>query len=108
VCSSDLSLTRLGEASGFRMPGSLEEWSVYDARSVETPWISRKQKIQVKQIADFYLPWAYPNQLAREKVSRSRVKPLYWVFSKACRLRVSLGYYGLPWEWKLARALKLT
>ena len=101
-------LTRLGEAGGFVMPGSLKEWAVYDARTVQTPWISRNQKIRIKQIADFYLPWAYPNQLAREKVARSRIKPLYWLFSQACRARVKLGFYGLPWEWKLARALKLT
>lgn len=101
-------LTRLGEASGFEMPGSLEDWAEYDARTVQTPWISRKQKIKVKQIADFYLPWAYPNQLAKEKVAGSRVKPLYGLFTLICRARASLGFYGLPWEWKLARMLKLT
>jgi radical SAM superfamily enzyme YgiQ (UPF0313 family) len=101
-------LTRLGERSGFVMPATLEEWAEYDARSVETPWITRQQKIKVKQIADFYLPWAFPNQLAREKVARSRIKPIYGLFSLACRARVRLGFYGLAWEWKLARALRLT
>lgn len=101
-------LTRLGEEHGFTMPTTLEQWAVYDARSVQTPWITRKQKIKVKQIADFYLPWAYPNQLAREKVARSKVKPVYWLFTLACKARVRLGFYGLPWEWKLARWLKLT
>ncbi len=102
-------LTRLGEASGFKMPDSLSGWSVYDARSVETPWISRKQKFKVKQIADFYIPWAYPNQLAREKRSASKVvKPLYWLFTGVCRARVAAGFYSLPWEWHLARRLKLT
>jgi len=101
-------LTRLGEKHGFNMPSTLEQWAEYDARSVETPWISRQQKTRVKQIADFYLPWAYPNQLAREKVAKSKVKPLYWLFTLSCKLRVALGFYGLPWEWKLARALKLT
>ena len=101
-------LTRLGCEKGFNLPGTLAEWAVYDARSVQTPWITREQKIKVKQIADFYLPWAYPNQLAREKVGRSRLKPFYWLFTLACRARVRLGFYGLPWEWKLARWLKLT
>lgn len=101
-------LTRLGIDNGYRMPGTLEEWAVYDARSVETPWITRQQKTRVKQVADFYLPWAFPNQLAREKVGKSRVKPVYWIFSTACRVRVKIGYFGVPWEWKLARALKLT
>ncbi|MHB1389989.1 MAG: B12-binding domain-containing radical SAM protein [Thermoleophilia bacterium] len=101
-------LTRLGESSGFTMPGSLEEWAIYDARTIQTPWISRQQKIRVKQVADFYIPWAYPNQLAREKVAASRAKPVFWLFTRACRARVKLGFYGLPWEWKLARALKLT
>ncbi|MBE0429221.1 MAG: B12-binding domain-containing radical SAM protein [Thermoleophilia bacterium] len=100
-------LTRLGEAGGFSMPATLEDWAVYDARTVQTPWISRKQKMKVKQIADFYLPWAYPNQLAREKVSRSRAKPVFWLFTLACRIRVRLDYYSLPWEWNLARALRL-
>lgn len=101
-------LTRLGQETGFRMPESLGEWAVYDARSVETPWISRQQKMKVKQIADFYLPWAYPNQLGREKMSRSRVKLLYRLFTLACRARVRLNFFALPWEWKLARWLKLT
>ncbi len=101
-------LTRLGSEKGFRLPDTLADWAVYDARTVQTPWITRKQKIKVKQIADFYVPWAFPNQLAREKVGRSRFKPFYSLFTLACRVRVKLGYYGLPWEWKLARWLKLT
>ncbi len=101
-------LTRLGEASGFTMPASLQDWAAYDARSVQTPWISPRQKVKVKQIADFYIPWAYPNQLGREKMEASRVKPLYRLFSAACRLRVGAGFYSLPWEWHLARRLKLT
>jgi len=101
-------LTRLGSEKGFTLPHSLMDWASYDARSVQTPWITRKQKIKVKQIADFYLPWAYPNQLAREKVGRSKFKPFYWFFTVACKARARLGYYGLPWEWKLARRLKLT
>lgn len=101
-------LTRLGQQQGYHMPASLEDWAVFDARSVKTPWISDSQKKQVKQIADFYLPWAYPNQLAREKVARSSVKPLYWLFTQACRARVRSGVYGIPWEWYLARRLKLT
>jgi radical SAM superfamily enzyme YgiQ (UPF0313 family) len=101
-------LTRLGSEKGFRLPESLEDWAVYDARTVQTPWITRKQKIKVKQVADFYLPWAYPNQLAREKVGRSKFKPFYRLFTLACKVRVRLGFYGLPWEWKLARWLKLT
>lgn len=101
-------LTQFGEKSGFKLPDTLAGWAVYDARSVQTPWITRKQKTRVKQIADFYLPWAYPNQLAREKVVRSKVKPVYWLFSQACRIRVGLGFYSFPWEWKLARWLKLT
>ena len=100
-------LTRLGLDSGYRMPESLEEWAVFDARSVETPWISKEQKEKVKQVADFYLPWAFPNQLAREKVERSRVKPLYWLFTAVCKLRVGLNYYGLPWEQRLADKLGL-
>ena len=101
-------LTRLGEASGFTMPSSLEGWASYDARSVETPWITRQQKIRIKQIADFYLPWAFPNQLGREKMAASKVKPLYWHFTLACRLRVRRGFFSIPWEWHLARRLKLT
>ncbi|MHB1361379.1 MAG: B12-binding domain-containing radical SAM protein [Thermoleophilia bacterium] len=101
-------LTRLGSEKGFELPETLEDWAGFDARSVQTPWITRKQKIKVKQIADFYLPWAFPNQLAREKVARSKFKPLYSLFTLACKVRVRFGYYGLPWEWKLARALKLT
>ena len=45
---------------------------------------------------------------AREKVDRSRVKLLYALFTKVCRMRAQSGFYGLPWEWKLARWLKLT
>ncbi|MDO8736903.1 MAG: radical SAM protein [Thermoleophilia bacterium] len=101
-------LTRLGSEKGFTLPGTLGDWAVYDARTVQTPWITRKQKIKVKQIADFYLPWAYPNQLAREKVARGKFKPFYKIFTLACKARASLGFYGLPWEWKLARWLKLT
>jgi len=101
-------LTRLGCEKGFTLPATLGDWAVYDARTVQTPWITRKQKIKVKQIADFYLPWAFPNQLAHEKVGRSRFKPFYWFFTMACKARVRLGFYGLPWEWKLARLLKLT
>ena len=101
-------LTQLGEKSGFSLPDTLADWAVYDARSVQTPWISRKQKTRVKQVADFYLPWAYPNQLAKEKVARSKVKPIYWLFSKACKVRVRLGFYSLPWEWELARRMNLT
>jgi radical SAM superfamily enzyme YgiQ (UPF0313 family) len=101
-------LTRLGQESGFTLPETLAGWASYDARSVETPWITRKQKTKVKQIADFYLPWAYPNQLGREKMATSKVKPLYWLFTRICRARVRLGFYSLPWEWTLARWLKLT
>ena len=101
-------LTRLGQQEGYHMPTSLADWAVFDARSVKTPWISDSQKRKVKQIADFYLPWAYPNQLAREKVARSRVKPLYRLFTMVCRARVRSGVYSLPWEWHLARRLKLT
>ncbi len=103
-------LTRLGEASGFTMPATLKDWSAYDARSVQTPWISRQQKIKVKQIADFYIPWAYPNQLGREKIMRAGAakKPLYRLFTEVCRARVNAGFYSLPWEWHLARRLKLT
>ncbi|RJQ47074.1 MAG: radical SAM protein [Gaiellales bacterium] len=101
-------LTRLGVDQGYRMPDSLEEWAVYDARSVETPWITKAQKERVKRIADFYLPWAYPNQLAREKVARSRIKPFYHLFTAVCRLRVGHNFYGLPWEQKLASRLGLT
>ncbi len=101
-------LTRLGQEKGYRLPASLEDWAVFDARSVKTPWITDDQKKKVKQIADFYLPWAYPNQLAREKVERSRVKPVYRLFTLACRTRVRTGFYSLPWEWHLARKLRLT
>ncbi|MCL4309974.1 MAG: B12-binding domain-containing radical SAM protein [Actinobacteria bacterium] len=102
-------LTRLGEASGFTMPATLKDWSGYDARTVQTPWITRQQKIKVKQIADFYIPWAYPNQLGREKMARAgALKPLFWLFTGVCRARVRAGFYSLPWEWHLARRLKLT
>lgn len=101
-------LTQLGQKHGFRPPATLKEWAAFDARSVETPWITRKQKVKVKQVADFYLPWAYPNQLAREKTARSRAKPLYRLFTRLCRARVALGFFSLPWEWWLARRLKLT
>ncbi len=103
-------LTRLGEATGFVMPSSLQDWAAYDARSVQTPWISRKQKVKVKQIADFYIPWAYPNQLGREKMMRAGAakKPFYRLFTEVCRARVGAGFYSLPWEWHLARRLKLT
>lgn len=101
-------LTNLGLDKGYRLPQTLEGWAGFDARSVETPWITRQQKTRVKQVADFYLPWAYPNQLAREKVGRSRVKPLYWAFNRVCKVRVGLGYFGVPWEWKLARLMHLT
>ncbi len=101
-------LTRLGQQHGYRLPDTLAGWSDFDARSVKTPWISEAQKKKVKQVADFYLPWAYPNQLAREKVARSRVKPLYRLFTLACRARVKSGFYSLPWEWHLARKLHLT
>jgi radical SAM superfamily enzyme YgiQ (UPF0313 family) len=102
------SLTQMGQQSGYQLPESLEEWAVFDARSVETPWITHSQKTKVKQIADFYLPWAYPNQLAREKVDTSRIKPFYWLFSAACKARVGSGFFAVPWEWKLARMMKLT
>jgi len=101
-------LTRLGTEKGFMLPETLQDWAGYDARTVETPWITRKQKIKVKQIAEFYLPWAYPNQLAREKVARSKFKLFYRLFTLACKVRVRIGFYGIPWEWKLARWAKLT
>ncbi len=101
-------LTRLGQEQGYRLPKTLEDWAVFDARSVKTPWITDSQKKRVKQIADFYLPWAFPNQLAREKMARSRVRFLYRLFILACRARVRTGAYALPWEWHLARKLKLT
>lgn len=101
-------LTSMGLKEGFEMPSTLEGWASYDARSARTPWITEKQKSKVRQIADFYLPWAYPNQLAKEKVSGSKVKPLYRLFTAMCRLRVATGFYSLPWEYKLARRLRLT
>lgn len=101
-------LTLLGQQQGYELPDSLADWAAFDARSVKTPWITDDQKRMVKQIADFYLPWAYPNQLAREKVSKSRIKPVYWIFSKACKIRVDMNFYRFPWEYGLARLLKLT
>lgn len=101
-------LTKLGQEHGFAPPSSLEEWARYDARTVETPWITLKQRRKVRQVADFYLPWAYPNRLARNRTANSRVGPLYKLFTLLCRARVGLGFFSFPWEWRLARWLRLT
>lgn len=100
-------LTEMGRAEGFELPGTLSDWASFDARTVKTPWISDKQTDKVRRIADFYLPWAYPNKLAREKVKRIKIGPIFRLFTLICKLRVYAGFYGIPWEQKLARLLRL-
>jgi radical SAM superfamily enzyme YgiQ (UPF0313 family) len=78
---------------------TLEEWADYSFDLKHPASLALNEKF-----IDFineriqYLDWAYPEDDSKGGFVR-------WLRTRICRQRVDRGYYGFPWEWKLAKAL---
>ncbi|MBN1342020.1 MAG: B12-binding domain-containing radical SAM protein [Phycisphaerae bacterium] len=97
---------------GYEPPRSLREWSRmrWSYSEPVMPWIRRPRRLKdrILRTIVFYLPLAFPGEVTRGTLKhvRSRMRRLpdaswMWPVHMLARLRVKLGYYGLPWEWRV-------
>jgi radical SAM superfamily enzyme YgiQ (UPF0313 family) len=103
-------------AHGYVPPTSLRAWAqhVFSYSAPVMPWIRQPQRLQdrILRAITFYLPLAYPGNVARGTLKhlRSRMRRWpdalwLWPAHALARLRAALGFYGLPWEWRLFNRL---
>ncbi len=84
---------------GYCSPKNIEEWSIYDYYLIQTPWLSKREEVKVRQFSDFYCDFLYPPKwfteiLARRKFSRV----IYRMLRKLAEIRCKFSYYNLPLE----------
>jgi radical SAM superfamily enzyme YgiQ (UPF0313 family) len=99
-------------AHGYVPPTSLREWAhhVFSYSDPVMPWIRRPRRLKdrVLRTITFYLPLAFPGDVTRGTLRHLRARmrrwpdalwlwPAHWL----ARLRVCLGFYACPWEWRL-------
>ena len=110
-------LLKDAEACGYKPPLSLIDWSRMSFSYSEPvmPWIRRPRRIKdwIWRVITFYIPLAYPGEVTRGTLQhvRSRMRRLpealwMWPAHWAAKLRVMLGFYGLPFEWIIFRWFK--
>jgi len=99
-------------ACGYEPPRSLREWAELSWSYAEPvmPWIRRPRSLRdwVMRTIVFYLPLAFPGEVTRGTLKhvRSRMRRLpdaswMWPMHWLAKLRVRMGYYDLPWEWRV-------
>jgi len=88
-----------------KMPQRTEEWANWESTSVQTTWISEKERDLVERCNSFYFPFAYPNEIIRDKLSHLKWKPLLYPLHWLAAARCKLNFYGLPIEWTLMQRL---
>ena len=99
-------------ARGYQEPKTLREYAGRIAPFGEptAPWIADKPgfKDLMYRVIVFYLPLAFPGEVTRGTLKhvRSRMRnwpDLLWLWPAhlLARLRVALGFYSLPIEWRL-------
>ncbi len=107
-------LLKDAEECGYKPPASLAEWSQATCSYSEPvmPWIRRPRRIKdwIWRVITFYIPLAYPGEVTRGTLRhvRSRMRRMpealwMWPAHWAARFRVTLGFYGLPFEWRIFR-----
>ncbi len=99
-------------AQGYVPPASLRDWAKveWSYSNPVMPWIREPKRLKdrILRTIVFYLPLAFPGEVTRGTLKhvRSRMRNLrdgwwMWPMHILARLRVSLGFYGLPWEWRV-------
>jgi len=88
-----------------KMPLRTEEWANWESTSVQTTWITDQERDLVERCNSFYFPFAYPNEIIREKLSQLKWKPLLYPLHWMAAVRCKLNFYGFPMEWKLMQRL---
>jgi anaerobic magnesium-protoporphyrin IX monomethyl ester cyclase len=88
-------------------PSHLAEWIPYNTVRGVTPWIDERYIDRIRQRNDFVYPFARPNPVFRERISRHTSGALlFTVLSLICRLRYRFGFYGFPVDWWLYKKFK--
>jgi len=104
-------------AAGYQEPASLREYAERIAPFGEptAPWIADKAALKdlVHRVIVFYLPLAFPGEVTRGTLKHVRRRLARWPDALwlwpahlLARIRVALGYYGLPFEWRLFNWLR--
>jgi radical SAM superfamily enzyme YgiQ (UPF0313 family) len=100
-------LTEAAVRQGADNPERLEEWIPFNTIRGITPWVNSGYIDKIRRRNDFFYPFARPNRVFRERMSRHLSGRLFFhLLHLITGLRHRFHFYALPVDWVLFNQYK--
>lgn len=91
---------------GLVRPETLDGWTIFSPYDPNMPWVDDKLAWILKIAKTFYFRFAVPDEDMRRKLADHRFRLPLRLLSRISQIRVRRGWYGLAFEYRLARFIK--
>jgi radical SAM superfamily enzyme YgiQ (UPF0313 family) len=91
---------------GFTLPETLEGWSNFGIKRINTPWIDEKYRDRYNSFVRFYYPFAFPSENLFEIMNNHWAGWMLKLLSRISSFRLKKNFFYLRLEWKIANWVK--
>lgn len=93
----------LAKSYGLCSPQNLQAWGDWSLLTPVSPWVGKKYLDRVNRLVKFYLPFAYPSDILRERMKEGLSGYIYRIMHKIAKFRVEKNFLSFPIEWHIVK-----